>query len=62
MKIVVDQALCDLHGQCVFAAPQLFRYDAQGELEWEPDVSGKLEPAAKAAQAICPSSAIRLVP
>jgi ferredoxin len=62
MRIVVDQSVCDLHGQCVFAAPQLFRFDAQGELEWEAEVGGELEPAARKAQAICPASAIELRP
>jgi ferredoxin len=32
MKIHVDPELCDLHGQCVFAAPEIFAFDDAGEL------------------------------
>ena len=36
MKVRVDRDLCDLHGQCVFAAPELFRFDDDGELQYPP--------------------------
>ncbi len=62
MKIVVDTSACDLHGQCVFVAPELFRFDDAGELVWEPEAGAELEAKAEAARSVCPAGAIELVP
>jgi ferredoxin len=32
MKVVVDQSLCDLHGLCVEAAPEVFEIGDDGSL------------------------------
>ena len=32
MKVVVDLGLCDLHGLCVEAAPEVFEIGADGNL------------------------------
>lgn len=34
MKIVVDKAKCQNHGQCAISAPANFELDADGELEY----------------------------
>lgn len=60
MKIKVDKDICALHGQCVYTAPELFRFDDAGELEYEEDVPAGLEAKARAAAAICPARAIEL--
>ena len=62
MKIVVDDDLCDLHGQCVFAAPAIFRMTDAGELEYESEIGDELADDARAAQSICPAAAIELLP
>jgi ferredoxin len=33
MRVVVDWELCEGHGQCEFAAPEVFTIDDDGELE-----------------------------
>lgn len=33
MRVVVDWELCEGHGQCEFAAPDVFTIDDDGELE-----------------------------
>lgn len=62
MRIVVDDDLCDLHGQCVFAAPEIFRMNDAGELEYAAEIPDALADDARAAQSICPAAAIELVP
>jgi len=56
----VDRDVCDLHGQCVFAAPELFRFRDDGELEYEEEAAGDLAAAARRAASLCPTSAIEL--
>jgi ferredoxin len=60
VKIHVDRDICDLHGQCVFAAPDLFRFDDQGELEYVEDVPEGQEPKARTAAGVCPTGAIEI--
>ena len=33
MKVIVDWDLCESHGQCEFAAPDVFTIDDDGDLE-----------------------------
>ncbi len=33
MKIAVDRDLCESHGQCEFAAPEVFSINDDGDLE-----------------------------
>lgn len=61
MRIQVDSAVCDLHGQCVFTAPELFRFDDDGELEHVLEVPAELEDKARTAATVCPTGAIELV-
>lgn len=60
MKIEVDMDLCASHGQCEFAAPEVFRLD-DAELTYAteplPDQADAVDRAARA----CPTGAIRVV-
>jgi ferredoxin len=60
MRISVDRDVCDLHGQCVFTAPKLFRFREDGELEYEEEVRDDLVTAARRAASVCPTAAIDL--
>jgi ferredoxin len=60
VRIHVDREICDLHGQCVFSAPELFRFDDAGELEYTEDVPAELESKARSAASVCPTTAIEL--
>ena len=62
MRIDVDLDLCELHGQCVAVAPDLFRFDDDGELEFTVDVPAGQEASAEEAAALCPTGAIALAP
>jgi ferredoxin len=59
MKIKVDEALCEFHGQCVFLAPELFRIEDDKliyEANADPSHRAKAEKAMKA----CPQLAISI--
>ena len=61
MKVVVDMAVCQDHGQCCFAAPEVFQLDDAGRLMVlidSPDESlrDKVEEAAD----VCPLQAITI--
>lgn len=60
MRIVVDLNRCESYGQCVYAAPAVFRLHGEECLEYEyaPDeaVRGQVEAAAAA----CPVQAITI--
>jgi ferredoxin len=60
MKVAVDASMCDMHLQCVVAAPEIFAVTDQGELSWPESVSTALAGKARAAAAICPAAAIEL--
>ena len=61
MRIQVDREVCDLHGQCVFTAPELFRFDNDDELEYSMEVPAELEDKARTAATVCPMGAINLI-
>ncbi|HET8673193.1 MAG TPA: ferredoxin [Thermoleophilaceae bacterium] len=62
MRITVDRDICDLHGQCVLTAPDIFRFDDDGELQYLPEVDGGLAAAAESAASVCPTGAIEIEP
>jgi ferredoxin len=62
MRIIVDRDLCDLHGQCVLTAPEIFRFDDDGELRYLPEVNDEQAARAEAAASICPTAAIEIKP
>lgn len=60
-KVIVDRDVCQNHGQCVFAAPQVFELDEEGELlvlDDEPDDS--LRDLVEEAADVCPVQAITI--
>jgi ferredoxin len=58
-KVVVDRDVCQNHGQCVFAAPQVFELDEEGELVvLQEEVEESLRDAVEEAADVCPVQAI----
>jgi ferredoxin len=62
MKVVVDLAICQDHGQCCFAAPEVFELDEAGRLvvltnEPTDSLRDKVEEAAD----VCPLQAITII-
>jgi ferredoxin len=62
VRIVVDDELCALHAQCVQAAPDLFRIDDDGALQYVADVPAGQEADAELATSVCPAAAIEVEP
>ena len=61
IKVVVDRDLCQDHGQCVFAAPQVFELDEEGKLEvLQEEVGEDLRDAVEEAADVCPVQAITI--
>ncbi|MFD9097776.1 ferredoxin [Streptomyces collinus] len=60
MKVVVDMNKCQDHGQCVFAAPDVFRLDANGHLGYVAEPADALREEAEEAADVCPLQAIRI--
>ncbi|POX38727.1 ferredoxin [Streptomyces sp. Ru73] len=60
MKVVVDMNQCQDHGQCVFAAPDVFRFDADGRLAYVSDPDDALREDVEEAADVCPLQAIRI--
>ena len=60
MRVVVDLDTCQDHGQCVLAAPEVFRLDGSGKLAYVASPSAQLRDAVQEAADVCPLQAIRL--
>ncbi|MFD1657152.1 ferredoxin [Streptomyces caeni] len=60
MKVVVDMNKCQDHGQCVFAAPDVFRFDGTGRLAYVGEPDDALRDALEEAADVCPLQAIRI--
>ena len=61
IKVVVDRDLCQDHGQCVFAAPQVFELDEEGKLVvLQEEVDESLRANVEEAADVCPTQAITL--
>ncbi len=61
LKVVVDFNVCQDHGQCVFAAPEVFEIDEAGRLVVlveEPDET--LRASVEDAADVCPVQAITI--
>jgi ferredoxin len=59
MKVVVDPDKCADHGQCVFAAPEVFQLDADGKLVYERgELDESLRDRVEEAADVCPLQAI----
>ncbi|MFI5533296.1 ferredoxin [Kitasatospora sp. NPDC051853] len=62
MRITVDLNLCESHGQCVYAAPEVFSFDEDDYLVFEAQPSDGLRDAVEKAAAVCPVRAITVTP
>ena len=60
MKVVVDMNKCQDHGQCVFAAPDVFQLDGNGRLAYVSDPDDTLLDEVEEAADVCPLQAIRI--
>ncbi|GAA1011170.1 ferredoxin [Streptomyces sp. F-3] len=58
MKITVDMNLCQDHGQCAIAAPEVFRMNDEGKLVYETDPDDALRTEVEEAADVCPVQAI----
>ena len=59
-KIHVDMNLCQSHGECVFAAPDVFELGDDDVLVWKEDVPEERRAAVEEAVNACPMMAIRI--
>ncbi|HKT04701.1 MAG TPA: ferredoxin [Rugosimonospora sp.] len=60
MRVVVDMSKCQDHGQCAFAAPEVFQIDPSGHLAYVAEPDEALREAVEEAVDVCPLQAIRL--
>ncbi|MEV0070886.1 MULTISPECIES: ferredoxin [unclassified Amycolatopsis] len=60
MRITVDMNVCESHGQCVFAAPEVFSFDDEDYLHYDAEPSDELRDKVTAAAASCPVRAITI--
>ncbi|WP_214414662.1 ferredoxin [Sphaerisporangium fuscum] len=60
MKVVVDMNKCQEHGQCVFAAPEVFAFDEAGRLAYVTGPDEALRAEVEEAADVCPLQAIRI--
>lgn len=60
MKVIVDMALCQDHGQCAIAAPEVFRMNDDGKLEYDATPSEAMRDYVEEAADVCPVQAILL--
>jgi ferredoxin len=60
MKVHVDMNLCQSHGECVFAAPDVFDLGDDDVLVWKEDVDESQRAEVEQAVQVCPMAAIRI--
>ena len=60
MRIVVDLNRCQSYGQCVFAAPTVFRLHGEESLEYDYEPDEALRVQVERAVAACPVQAISI--
>ena len=60
MRLVVDLTQCQSYGQCVFAAPTVFRFHGEEVLEYDYTPDDALREQVREAAAACPVQAIML--
>lgn len=58
MQISVDMNVCESHGQCVFATPEVFSFDDEDYLRYEPAPDDALRAEIERAATACPVRAI----
>ncbi|MEV8312536.1 ferredoxin [Streptomyces sp. NPDC059900] len=60
LKVTVDLDVCQDHGQCVFAAPDVFKLDEDGRLAYVETPDEALRADVEDAADVCPLQAIRI--
>jgi len=60
MNVEVDRAVCEIHAQCVYAAPEVFALDEDDELVYDSSPDTNHADAVRNAALVCPVQAIRL--
>lgn len=61
LNVIVDLERCEAHGQCVLAAPSVFRgFDDDSILQYDQNPPESERGAVEAAISICPAAAIKL--
>ena len=60
MRILVDLNRCQSYGQCVFAAPEVFRFRGEESLEYDHVPGAASDAAVRRAALACPVQAITL--
>ena len=60
MRIIVDLVRCQSYGQCIYAAPTVFRFTGEAALEFDYAPDDALREAVERAVAACPVQAIRI--
>lgn len=58
MKVIVDLALCQDHGQCAIAAPEVFQINDEGRLEYDGAPDDSMREYVEEAADVCPVQAI----
>lgn len=61
MKVNVDMDVCQNYGQCVFAAPEVFDLDDEGELVYQAEAPDEHRNDVEAAVMACPVQAITII-
>jgi ferredoxin len=60
IRVHVDMNLCQSHGECVFAAPEVFELGDDDVLVWQEEVDASKRTELEDAVNVCPMMAIRL--
>lgn len=61
MNVYVDMDRCQDHGQCVYAAPEVFALDGEGHLKYRHEVDESQRDVVEDAADACPMQAIEIV-
>jgi ferredoxin len=61
VRVLVDLGKCADHGQCVFAAPEVFQLDENGKLVYESEPDDDLLDRVEEAADVCPLQAITVL-
>jgi len=60
VRILVDLVRCQSYGQCIYAAPSVFRFNGEQSLEFDYAPDDALREQVERAVAACPVQAIRI--
>lgn len=60
IRVQVDMNLCQSHGECVYAAPDVFELGDDDVLRWKEEVEDGRRAELEDAVNVCPMQAIRI--